>query len=200
MTFMRGVGPRYPGKAGELRVPAAASASSVAPKLTSTKSPPGNAADQIASFQAATTVVGAGPPRSLRILIVEDDLAIGPLLAEVLNDLGHTVCAIETNANAAVTAARFYCPDLMIVDVKLGGSSGVSAVREIQGEGIVPHVFVTGDALQGLPIGSGAVLLQKPYRPSDLITAIEAALAATAAYVEAPGKGSGRDDAARNQI
>ena len=32
--------------------------------------------------------------RPLRVLVVEDDLMIGPLLAEVLEDLGHVVAAV----------------------------------------------------------------------------------------------------------
>jgi hypothetical protein len=35
-------------------------------------------------------------------LVVEDDLLIGPLLAEVLEDLGHIVVAVEIDADAAV--------------------------------------------------------------------------------------------------
>jgi DNA-binding response OmpR family regulator len=115
----------------------------------------------------------------LRVLIVEDDRTIGPLLAEVLEDLGHFVCAIEIDAGAAVAAARGYRPDLMIVDVRLGTTSGISAVKEILEQGFVPHVFVTGDAVRSLPLGPEAVLVQKPYRPSDLVAAIAKATART---------------------
>lgn len=116
--------------------------------------------------------------KALRILIVEDDVMIGGLLAETLEDLGHIVCAVETKAADAVTAAARYHPDAMIVDVRLGEVSGVAAVKEILRAGFVPHVFVTGDVLRDLSLGPNAVLIQKPFRGPDIVQAIQQALAA----------------------
>ena len=114
--------------------------------------------------------------RPLRVLVVEDDLMIGPLLAEVLEDLGHVVVAVVVDADAAVAAARDCRPDLMIVDIKLGERSGVAAVKEIISDGFVPHVFVTGDLLSNLDLGPDAVLIQKPYRQTDIVAAIARAI------------------------
>ena len=69
--------------------------------------------------------------KALRTLVVEDDAIIGRLLAEALEGLGHTVCAVESNLAKAVAAASHWRPDLMIVDVGLGEASGVLAVKEI---------------------------------------------------------------------
>ena len=128
--------------------------------------------------------VSRGSPKEamkpLRILVVEDDLMIGPLLAEMLEELGHVVCAVEVDAAAAVAAARRCHPDLMIVDVGLGEASGIAAVKEILKEGFVPHVFVTGDILSGLSLGPDAVLIQKPYRGADLVAAIARAIGSRA--------------------
>ena len=114
--------------------------------------------------------------RPLRVLVVEDDPMIGPILAEVLEDLGHIVVALEIDADAAVAAARNFRPDLMIVDIKLGSRSGVEAVKEVLSKGFVPHVFVTGDRLRDLEFGLDAVLIQKPYRRDDLVAAIARAI------------------------
>jgi DNA-binding response OmpR family regulator len=115
--------------------------------------------------------------KALRALVVEDDAMIGGLLAETLEGLGHTVCAVERNAADAVAAALRWRPDLMIVDVGLGEASGIAAVREILRSAFVPHVFVTGDTVRGMSLGAEAVLIQKPFRVSDLERAIERALA-----------------------
>jgi FixJ family two-component response regulator len=64
----------------------------------------------------------------------------------------------------------------MIVDIGLGEASGIAAVEQILKEGFVPHVFVTGDGLRGLPLGPEAVVIQKPYRGSDLVAAIARAV------------------------
>ena len=88
---------------------------------------------------------------------------IGPLLVEVLEDLGHIVVAVEVDAEAAVAAARNCRPDLIVVDIKLSESSGVAAAKEVIRNRFVPHVFVTGDLLRSLEFGPEAVLIQKPY-------------------------------------
>jgi two-component system, response regulator PdtaR len=115
--------------------------------------------------------------KALRTLIVEDDAMIGGLLAETLEGFGHMVCAVETNVANAVAAASRCRPDLMIVDVGLGEASGIAAVKEILRSGFVPHVFVTGDAVRGVPLGPDTVLIRKPFRVSDLDQAIQRALA-----------------------
>ena len=69
--------------------------------------------------------------KALVILLVEDDAMIGESLAEPLESLGHTVCAVERNATDAVAAASHRSLDLMIVDVGLGEASGIAAVKEI---------------------------------------------------------------------
>ncbi len=116
--------------------------------------------------------------KALRTLIVDDDAMIGELLAETLEGLGHTVCAVETNVADAVAAAWRHRPDLMIVDVGLGDASGVAAVKEILRSHYAAHVFVTGDTIRGVPLGPETVLIQKPFRVRDLELAIQRALAA----------------------
>ena len=116
--------------------------------------------------------------KALRALVVENDPMIGELLAETLDGLGHTVCAIERNVADAVAAASHWRPDLMIVDVGLGEAGGIAAVKEILRSGFVPHVFVAGDSLRGVPLSAETILIQKPFRVSDLERAIERALSA----------------------
>jgi two-component system, response regulator PdtaR len=117
----------------------------------------------------------------LRILVIEDNALIGILLAEMLAAMGHDVCAIEATEADAVRAAVRCRPDLMIVDARLGEGSGVSAVEEILRAGPIPHLFVSGDTSRVQALRPGAVVIQKPFRESDLARAIQRALGATAA-------------------
>jgi CheY-like chemotaxis protein len=119
--------------------------------------------------------------KALRTLVVDDDAMIGELVAEALEGLGHTVCAVENNAADAAAAAWRHRPDLMIVDVGLGEASGIAAVKEILRSHYAAHVFVTGDSLTSLSLGPNSVLIRKPFRVSDLDQAIQRALAATPA-------------------
>jgi CheY-like chemotaxis protein len=125
---------------------------------------------------------------ALRTLVVEDDAIIGGLLAETLEGLGHTVCAVESNVANAAAAASHWRPDLMIVDAGLGEASGLLAVKEILRSRFVPHVLVTGNALRGMPSGPDTVLIQKPFRVTDLERAIQRALAMAAASDRVPVK------------
>jgi DNA-binding response OmpR family regulator len=119
--------------------------------------------------------------KALRILIVEDDALIGTLLAELLARMGHDVCGIEANEADAVAAAVRHRPHLMIVDARLGEESGISAVDEILGGGPVPHIFITGDTAMLETLRPGAVVIQKPFRETELARAMQRALGATAA-------------------
>jgi CheY-like chemotaxis protein len=123
-------------------------------------------------------VRSSGSMKALRVLVVEDDKITGELLGELLEQMGYDVCAIESTEADAVTAAVQYRPDLMIVDVQLGDGSGVSAVEEILRAGPVSHVFVSGDLAGIQALGSGTVVLRKPYRVPDLAQAIQRAIGA----------------------
>ncbi len=117
--------------------------------------------------------------KALRTLVVEDDAMIGGLLAETLEGLGHTVCAVKRNVADAMAAASHWRPDLMIVDVGLGEASGIAAVKEIlRAAGLSRMCSSRAISLRGMSLGSETVLIQKPFRVSDLERAIQRAFAA----------------------
>jgi two-component system, response regulator PdtaR len=124
--------------------------------------------------------------QALRVLVVEDDPMIGILLAEMLEGMGHDVCAIETTEAAAVSAASEYRPGLMIVDARMGEGSGVSAVDKILRTRFVPHLFITGNISKISALRPDAVVLEKPFREPELARAIQRAidLAATPSLIE----------------
>lgn len=114
--------------------------------------------------------------KAFRVLVVEDDAFIGMLYEDVLAEMGHNVCAIETTESGAVTAAAQWKPDLMIVDASLRNGSGVAAVQEILRSGFVPHVFVSGDMAGIRDLMPGAIVVQKPFLDPVLARAIQQAL------------------------
>jgi CheY-like chemotaxis protein len=113
--------------------------------------------------------------KGLRILVVEDDAIIGMLIAEMLVAMGHVVCALETDETGAVAAAARHRPELMIVDRQLREGSGGSAVQTIMMKERIPHLFITGGRPD--PNLSGSVVLRKPFRESELVDAMNRALA-----------------------
>jgi DNA-binding response OmpR family regulator len=118
--------------------------------------------------------------KALRVLVVEDEMLIGMLLADALGAMGYDVCAVDETEAGAVAAAARCNPDLMIVDARLRQGSGVSAVEEILRTGWIPHVFVSGETSTIQALRPGAIVIQKPFRDMELDRAIQRALDATA--------------------
>ncbi len=119
--------------------------------------------------------------KPLRVLLVEDEFLIAMLFTEVLEGMGHNICATESTEAGAVAAAARCSPDLMIIDARLRHGSGVSAVAKILLTGYVPHVFVCGDVAGVKSLRPDAVVLQKPFYDSDLARAMKLALDTAAA-------------------
>jgi CheY-like chemotaxis protein/DNA-directed RNA polymerase specialized sigma24 family protein len=81
---------------------------------------------------------------STKVLIIEDEPIISLDLQSIVGEMGHTVAAIATTRDEAVSAARRTKPGLVLADIKLAdGSSGIDAVRQILSEVQVPIVFIT---------------------------------------------------------
>jgi two-component system, response regulator PdtaR len=114
--------------------------------------------------------------KCLNVLIVEDEALLGLLLEEMMESLGHQVCAVATSEAEAVDFADKFQPDLMIVDAGLEYGNGVSAVASILQRIYIPHVFMTGDPDRVKKSRPDSVILHKPFFPSDLLAAIDQAL------------------------
>lgn len=110
---------------------------------------------------------------ALRILIVEDDFMIGTHLAEMLEGMGHEVCAVVATEADAIAAADRCMPDLMIVDAWLRSGSGIAAVEAICRRRHVPHVFVSGDVAGVRAVLPTVIVVEKPFRADVLVRVIQ---------------------------
>ena len=118
--------------------------------------------------------------KPLCILVVEDDALQGMMLGEILEELGHKVCAVSSTVSGAVDAAERYRPELLIVDQWLRDGSGLSVIDKVCKNSYVPHLFVSGDVSRIKHTRPDAVVIQKPYQVVELEVAIESAMAAIA--------------------
>jgi DNA-binding response OmpR family regulator len=116
--------------------------------------------------------------KALRILLAEDDAMISFLLAEIIENSGHQICAIETTEAGVVRGAAHHRPDMLIVDAHLGSGSGVVAVAAVLRVSFIPYLLISGGPIKGAQ--AGAVILEKPFFDTDLFAAIERAVAAHA--------------------
>ena len=114
--------------------------------------------------------------KPLSILVVEDDALQGMMLGEILEELGHKVCAVTSTVSSAVAATERFRPELLIVDQWLRDGSGLSVIDKVCKNSNVPHLFVSGDVSRIKLARPDAVVIQKPYKVVDLEAAIQCAM------------------------
>jgi DNA-directed RNA polymerase specialized sigma24 family protein len=114
-----------------------------------------------------------------KVLIIEDEPLIAMDIAQIVQDLGHTVCGTAARKDEALAVAKEEGPGLVLADIQLKeGDSGIEAVQEILQSIDVPVIFVTGFP-ERLLTGEGlepAFLVTKPFDAETLKTAIGQAL------------------------
>ncbi len=81
------------------------------------------------------------------ILIVEDEAIVAEDLTHKLGRLGYTVCGSTARGEDALARVREHCPDLVLMDIRLGGEmDGVEAAERIHRECDVPVIYLTAHA------------------------------------------------------
>lgn len=87
------------------------------------------------------------------VLVVEDELAIGQLIADAISD-EPGYCAIHVAAPmAALEATKHVTPDVMVVDVRLPGMSGFELYDRLQKDprtSNVPVLFETASGAEAM--------------------------------------------------
>ena len=114
----------------------------------------------------------------LRVLVVDDEVAFGNVMREVLDSFGMDV-RVAVGATQALAEMRREAPDLLMVDVMMPEVDGLSLIRMVQKEpgwlGI-PIIVVsarTGQADQNEALFAGAdAFLAKPFTADELRKAL----------------------------
>ena len=110
------------------------------------------------------------------VLIVDDEESICWGLGRLLTETGHRV-SVAASAEAALESVGQARPDLVVLDVRLPGIDGLSAMRHLTNlAGPIPIVVVTGHDVSDLDEADFAGVLHKPLDPNDLISAVRGCL------------------------
>lgn len=104
----------------------------------------------------------------MHALIIEPDMWITIMIEDVLREHGFTSFAYALSKEEAVAAAHVHCPDIITSDVRLGGSSGLEAVREICARRPAPVLFITATPWEVRESITGAVVVSKPFGQREL--------------------------------
>ena len=120
------------------------------------------------------------------ILHVEDDASLQNLVRAALEHLGGYEVRTAANGAQALQLARSHPPRLLLLDLDLPDMSGIEvlrALREIEGLRGVPAIFLTAvvdpKVLAELRALDAQEILQKPFRPRQLVETVARVLQET---------------------
>ncbi|MEA3117416.1 MAG: hypothetical protein QOI13_686 [Paraburkholderia sp.] len=116
------------------------------------------------------------------ILVVDDEMGIRELLSEILSDEGHAVEVAE-NAQQARDSRLRQAPDLVLLDIWMPDTDGVTLLKEWGAQGLLtmPVIMMSGHATIDTAVEAtkiGAMnFLEKPIALQKLLKAVEQGLA-----------------------
>jgi two-component system phosphate regulon response regulator OmpR len=118
-------------------------------------------------------------PTSGHVLLVEDDPNVRAMIAEYLTGHGYEVAQAENGvAMRAAIATRL--PDVVLLDVKLGGEDGLSLARYLREHHDLGIIMVTAagevvDRVVGLEVGADDYVA-KPFDPRELMARVKSVM------------------------
>lgn len=116
-----------------------------------------------------------------RILVVDDEIGIRELLSEILYDEGHTVELAENASQARASRLRVR-PDLVLLDIWMPDTDGVTLLKEWGSQGLLdmPVIMMSGHATIDTAVEAtriGAIdFLEKPITLQRLLKTVQAGL------------------------
>ncbi|MCS0610448.1 response regulator [Massilia solisilvae] len=125
------------------------------------------------------------------ILVVDDEMGIRELLSEILGDEGHAITLAE-NAQQAREARAVGAPDLVLLDIWMPDTDGVTLLKEWQRDGLLtmPVIMMSGHATIDTAVEAtriGALnFLEKPIALQKLLKAVQQGLTRAQEVARAP--------------
>ena len=116
------------------------------------------------------------------ILIIEDEKKIASLVKDYLTSAGFkTTCLLS--GDQAVEKIKTLQPTLVLLDLMLPGTDGITICREVRKFSDIPIIMVTAkveevDRLVGLEIGADDYIC-KPFSPREVVARVKAVLRRT---------------------
>ena len=114
-----------------------------------------------------------------QILVVEDDLAVGNLIAMTLETQNYQYHRAKTGAGAVMDALS-YRPDVMLLDLGLPDMDGVDIIKKVRAWSNMPIIVVSArsddrDKVAALDAGADDYLT-KPFSVDELLARLRVAL------------------------
>ena len=118
---------------------------------------------------------------AIRIVLAEDEAIIRLDLRESLQEEGYEVVGDVGRGDKAVEMVDALRPDVAIFDIKMPGMSGLEAAKIVSDKKICPVVMLTAfsqrEIIEQARDAGALAYLVKPFQKTDLVPAIELAIA-----------------------
>jgi len=113
-----------------------------------------------------------------KVLVVDDEVDVGYLLAYALEAAGFEVTVVGT-ASSALSAAERWLPDIILLDVMLPDIDGFTLLPQLRSLTVCPIIFLTArsrgaDRERGLKLGASDYVT-KPFDMDHLIARLRSA-------------------------
>ena len=120
----------------------------------------------------------------MKIAIIEDEPTLGTLLSDYLLKEDFETEVFE-DGTEALENLQNELPDLILLDLMLPGTDGLTICKEIRKDSSVPIIMMTArveeiDRLLGLELGADDYIC-KPYSPREVVARVKAVLRRTSA-------------------
>ena len=127
----------------------------------------------------------------MQIALVEDESKLATLLQDYLQKEDY-LTSIYNNGTEALDALQQQLPDLILLDLMLPGTDGMTICREIRKTSAVPIIMMTArveeiDRLLGLELGADDYIC-KPYSPREVVARVKAVLRRTGTTPTTPSE------------
>jgi AmiR/NasT family two-component response regulator len=117
---------------------------------------------------------------AVRVVIAEDEAIVRLDLKEIMEEEGYEVVGETGRGDEAVELVRTHRPDLAILDIKMPGTDGLTAAREISADRLCAVLILTAfsqrDLIEQARNAGALAYLVKPFQKSELLPAIEMAI------------------------
>jgi DNA-binding LytR/AlgR family response regulator len=119
--------------------------------------------------------------QAIKIGFVEDEMVIAMTIASTLKKLHYNIAFQASNYTDAITKIQDEAPDLLLLDINLGGQKdGIDIAEYVRSNYNIPIIFLTANSdlatVQRAKLVKPNAYLLKPFTKDDLFIAIEIAI------------------------
>jgi CheY-like chemotaxis protein len=115
------------------------------------------------------------PHRNATVLVVEDEVLVRDMIAEELRDAGFDVLEAGDGEVASGFLTTSEAVDVLFTDIRLPGQLDGWAIARLARRlrSNLPVIYATGYTVDRSAEVPGAIFLNKPYQPSQIVETIE---------------------------